>query len=278
MPTTPPPSMPSHFTQELLPNGNTEDCTVILETIAVAATDDDNKDYDNDDDNNSTDDFTTLTHQKEQLMTRLASKIAVLVGEQAHIAEETVANEVLGVEVARKVTERIRAVDVSKFRSYVDDVGHITMLLLSLSGRLARTENELQIVDVGDSERVRDFLPHFFFIFEIDPSCTFFNTIVLFCYFRLMCPLVQKTLEIKRDRLVEQLDEAKRLKEDIDRRGSSVCRILEQHLSMDAYADYDYFINMKAKLIVDSREVIDKIKVGEDQLAALKETLVQSEC
>lgn len=47
---------------------------------------------------------------------------------------------------------------------------------------------------------------------------------------------------------------------------------------MDAYADYDYFINMKAKLIVDAREVLDKIKLAEDQLAALKETLVQSEC
>lgn len=95
-----------------------------------------------------------LTRQKEELIARLASKIAVLVNEQAFIADETAANELLGVEVAHKVTERIRPVDVSKFRSYVDDVGHITMLLLSLSGRLARTENELQIVDVGDSERV----------------------------------------------------------------------------------------------------------------------------
>lgn len=89
---------------------------------------------------------------------------------------------------------------------------------------------------------------------------------------------MQKALEIKRDRLVEQLDEAKRLKEDIDRRGSAVCRCLEQHLSMDAYADYDYFINTKARLLVDGREALDRLKVAEVQLAAVRETLQHSEC
>lgn len=85
-------------------------------------------------------------------------------------------------------------------------------------------------------------------------------------------------MELKRDRLTEQLDEAKRLKEDIDRRGISVSRILEKNLTLEDYVDYDYFINMKAKLIVDSREIADKIILGEDQLSALKETLVHSEC
>lgn len=79
-------------------------------------------------------------------------------------------------------------------------------------------------------------------------------------------------------RLLEQLDEAKRLKTDIDRRGKVVAKILEKHLTIEEYADYDFFINIKAKLIVDQREVTDKIKLGEDQLAALKESLAHSEC
>lgn len=78
--------------------------------------------------------------------------------------------------------------------------------------------------------------------------------------------------------MLEQLDEAKLLKEDIDRRGTIISRILEKALTIEEYADYDYFINMKAKLIVDSREIADKIKLGEEQLNALKDTLVQSEC
>lgn len=85
-------------------------------------------------------------------------------------------------------------------------------------------------------------------------------------------------LEGKRNRLLEQLDEAKRLKIDIDRRGKIIAQILERHLTADEYADYDYFINTKAKLIVDLREVTDRIQLTEDQLNALKETLMHSEC
>lgn len=83
---------------------------------------------------------------------------------------------------------------------------------------------------------------------------------------------------MKRARLLEQLDEAKRLKIDIDRRGKIVANIVEKHLTIEEYADYDYFINMKAKLIVDQREIADKIKLGEEQLTALKETITHSEC
>lgn len=77
---------------------------------------------------------------------------------------------------------------------------------------------------------------------------------------------------------MEQLDEAKLLKNDIDRRGANLAQLLEKSLTPDEFADYDYFINMKAKLIVDSHEITEKIKLGEEQMNALKDTLVQSEC
>lgn len=83
---------------------------------------------------------------------------------------------------------------------------------------------------------------------------------------------------MKRDRLVSQLDEAKHLKEDIDRRGTAISKLLDKSLTIEEFADFDYFINMKAKLLVDSAEISNKIKLGEEQLSALKETLVHSEC
>lgn len=73
---------------------------------------------------------------------------------------------------------------------------------------------------------------------------------------------------------MDQLEEAKKLKESIDRRSVSVSNILNKYLNSDEYADYDHFINMKAKLIMDSKEIADKIKLGEEQLVALKETLI----
>ncbi|CAD7077697.1 unnamed protein product [Hermetia illucens] len=181
-----------------------------------------------------------LMKKKEELINRLTKKLLVLSKEQTTIAEESSTNDQLGSELATKVAEKLRPIDATKFRAYIDDVGHITMLLLSLSGRLARVENTLHNNIENSAEK--------------------------------------KILEVKRDRLAEQLEEAKRLKEDIDRRGTIVSKILEKNLAADENADYDYFINMKAKLIVDSREIADKIKVSEEQLKALKDTLVQSEC
>lgn len=85
-------------------------------------------------------------------------------------------------------------------------------------------------------------------------------------------------MEAKRDRLYEQLEEAQRLKSDIDRRGSSIAGLLGKHLSADLCADYDYFINMKAKLIADARDLAERIKSSEEQLGALSDALVQSDC
>lgn len=77
---------------------------------------------------------------------------------------------------------------------------------------------------------------------------------------------------------MEQLSEAKRLKDDIDRRGLSVVSVLEKNLNIDEYADFEYFINMKAKLITDARDISDKIKIGEEIMTALSEMLIQSDC
>lgn len=178
------------------------------------------------------------------------------------LAEESTANDGLGHDVAFKVAQKVRPGDSTKFRSYVDDVGYITMLLLSLSGRLARTENALHTI--GEKTVADKVSKH--------------AQVVLKQMLNLIFSFAQKILETKRDKLLEQLDEAKQLKEDIDRRGANLSKILMKALTPDEFSDYDYFINMKAKLIVDSREIADKIKLGEEQLNALRDTLVHSEC
>ena len=83
-------------------------------------------------------------------------------------------------------------------------------------------------------------------------------------------------LEGKRDRLVEQLDEAKQLKETIDRRSHRVSEFLARHLTPEELADYDHFVRMKAKLIVQAREIDEKIKLGEEQTVALRDALISS--
>ncbi|CAM6031348.1 unnamed protein product, partial [Sphagnum compactum] len=175
-----------------------------------------------------------------ELVERLTKKLKVLSDEQLTLSEESVANQILGEEVMQKITQKVKPTEASRYKSYVDDVGHITKLLLSLSNRLATTHNMLQNIEQPDPDKI--------------------------------------FLESKRDHLSAQLDEAKQLKENIDCRGTTISKILEKVLTIEEYADYDYFINMKAKLLIDSAEIANKIKLGEEQLSALKETLVHSEC
>lgn len=80
---------------------------------------------------------------QEDLIQHLNRKIYILNIEQQTIAEETLVNDNLGSTIASNVSQKMRSIDSTKFRTFVDDVGHITSLLLSLSGRLARADNVL---------------------------------------------------------------------------------------------------------------------------------------
>ncbi|XP_054740793.1 protein Shroom [Anastrepha obliqua] len=182
-----------------------------------------------------------LKKKVDELIKQLNRKIRILNKEQMTLKEEAELNDELGNSLVTKLTDKVRPIEATKCRTYIDDVGQITSLLLSLSERLARIENSLSAVSAENCAE-------------------------------------KKSLELKRDRLLDQLTEAKRLKEDIDRRGSSVVGIVEKTLSADEFADFDYFINMKAKLIADTRDIADKIKSGEEQLNALSEALIQSDC
>ncbi|XP_050057324.1 protein Shroom isoform X5 [Aphis gossypii] len=176
-----------------------------------------------------------LQKKKADLVSRLDRKLKVLRDEQIALAEETTLNEALGVSVADRVKSVAKPQEANKFKTHVQEVGHITSLLLSLSGRLARAENALLDLDADHPEK--------------------------------------KALEEKKCKLTDQLEEAKELKENIDRRGDFVSTILSRYLTADEYSDYDHFIAMKAKLLIDAREIADKIQLGEEQLRALKETL-----
>lgn len=176
-----------------------------------------------------------LRQKKEELMIRLNKKLVVLRAEEEAIREEDELNEALGARVAKQVASVARPAELSKYRLHVEEVGKITSLLLGLSGRLARAENTLHGMAADHAER--------------------------------------KILDSKREKLKDQLEEAKILKGNIDKRSVSVLVILSKYLSKEEFTDYQHFINMKAKLIMDGREIQDKVKLGEEQLAALKETI-----
>lgn len=88
-------------------------------------------------------DICDLTKQKEELVIRLTKQLVTLTNDRTTITDQNTTNDLLGTDISSIVAQKVRPSEASKFRSHVDDVGHITMLLLLLSGRLARIENSL---------------------------------------------------------------------------------------------------------------------------------------
>ena len=80
----------------------------------------------------------------------------------------------------------------------------------------------------------------------------------------------QEQLLSKRNKLADQLDEAKKLKSNIDKRSSTVLSTLRKYLPDQVLADYENFIRTKARLIMELRQLNDKITLSEEQLTILK--------
>lgn len=158
--------------------------------------------------------------------------------EQVSLKGETKLNEELGRQVTVKVMQSAAPNECEKYKLLVEETDKITSLLLGLSGRLARTENALQVcIMLSPSGKTQE----------------------------------KEQLFTKRDKLADQLSEAKKLKQNIDKRSSTVARILHKYLSQEQFTNYESFIKMKTKLIIESRIINDKITLSEEQLIALKE-------
>lgn len=84
---------------------------------------------------------------------------------------------------------------------------------------------------------------------------------------------VQQSLLEKQRVLIQQHEDARELKENLDRREGIVFDILASYLGPESLADYEHFVKMKSALIMEQRELEDKIHLGEEQLKCLLDSL-----
>ncbi|KAI1899828.1 hypothetical protein AGOR_G00065780 [Albula goreensis] len=180
---------------------------------------------------------TDLANKKRQLIDSLSRKLQVLREARESLLEDVQENNALGNEVEATVQQVCRPNELDKFRMFVGDLDKVVSLLLSLSGRLARVENALNTL-------------------EEDAA-----------------PEEKRTLTEKRKLLIRQHEDAKELKENLDRRERVVSDILASQLSEESLADFQHFVKMKAALIIEQRKLDDKIKLGEEQLKCLTDSL-----
>ncbi|KAG1950158.1 protein Shroom2 isoform X2 [Pimephales promelas] len=178
-----------------------------------------------------------LSNKKQELIDSLSKKLQVLREARESLQEDVQDNNALGEDVEATVQTICKPNELEKFRMFVGDLDKVVSLLLSLSGRLARVENALDNLEEGTSADEKH------------------------------------TLTEKRKLLIRQHEDAKELKENLDRRERLVYEILASYLSEERMQDYRHFVKMKSALIIEQRKLEDKIKLGEEQLKCLKDSL-----
>ncbi|XP_045072889.1 protein Shroom2 [Coregonus clupeaformis] len=179
-----------------------------------------------------------LASKKQELIDSLSKKLQVLREARESLQEDVHDNNSLGDEVEATVQRVCKPNELDKFRMFVGDLDKVVSLLLSLSGRLARVENALNSLEEDTT------------------------------------PEEKRTLSEKRKLLIRQHEDAKELKENLDRRERLVYSIMAAHLSHESLADYQHFVKMKSALIIEQRKLEDKIKLGEEQLKCLLDSLL----
>ncbi|XP_062306125.1 protein Shroom2 isoform X3 [Osmerus eperlanus] len=178
-----------------------------------------------------------LADKKQELIDSLSRKLRVLREARESVQEDVLDNNALGREVEATVQQACRPNELDKFRMFVGDLDKVVSLLLSLSGRLARVENALNSLEEDAPTEER------------------------------------RTLTDKRKLLIRQHEDAKELKDNLDRREGVVYDILAGCLPEESLDDYQHFVKMKSALIIEQRKLEDKIKLGEEQLKCLTDSL-----
>jgi len=176
----------------------------------------------------------SLQGLRQQLLSKLQTKLEVLREEESCLSLEWS----LFTERCRSLESGLelvaRTYEIDKFRLQMVELGKIVSLLLSLSGRLVKVENALLSLDWNGVEE-------------------------------------REELEGRRTKLTAQLDEAIALKVAIDRRSSTVADYVESYLGAEERERFLEVVTTKVRLMVEIREIQEKVRLGETQLAAVSQ-------
>ncbi|XP_013371663.1 PREDICTED: protein Shroom3 [Chinchilla lanigera] len=178
-----------------------------------------------------------VNEKKAELIESLTHKLETLQEAKGSLLMDIKLNNALGEEVEALISELCKPNEFDKYKMFIGDLDKVVNLLLSLSGRLARVENVLSGLgeDASDEER--------------------------------------SSLNEKRRVLAGQHEDARELKENLDRRERVVLDILANYLSEEQLQDYQHFVKMKSTLLIEQRKLDDKIKLGQEQVKCLLESL-----
>ncbi|CAH2301513.1 Shroom3 isoform X1 [Pelobates cultripes] len=178
-----------------------------------------------------------INEKKAELIDNITHKLEIMKDAKESLLLDIKINNSLGEEVETLIESLCKPNEYDKYKMFIGDLDKVVNLLLSLSGRLARVENVLSRLtkDTNAEER--------------------------------------KTWNEKKKQLCGQHEDARELKENLDRREKLVMDILGNYLTGEQFQEYQHFVKMKSTLLIKQRELDDKIKLGQEQLKCLLEGL-----
>ncbi|XP_029439279.1 protein Shroom1 isoform X2 [Rhinatrema bivittatum] len=178
-----------------------------------------------------------VTVKKMELISHIQSKLQHLSGERELLLSDIQENASRGEELEAVVKAVCKPNEYERYRMFIGDLEKVVILLLSLSMRLARVQNAMsKLNDAADAEE-------------------------------------RQSLDERHKLLTRQRDDAKDLKENLDRRERAVSGILAGYLSKRQLQDYGHFVKLKTSFLIEQKDLEERIKFHEEQLESLQKSI-----
>ncbi|CAH2277022.1 Shroom1 isoform X1 [Pelobates cultripes] len=178
-----------------------------------------------------------ITAKKTELMSSICSKLEELCEQRELLLSDIRENLSDGKNMEAVVKEICKPNEYERYMMFIGDLEKVVSLLFCLSMRLARVENALSKIDDNtDAEEMQ-------------------------------------SLKERHNLLSRQREDAKDLKENLDRRERVVTGILAKYLSENQIQDYKHFVRFKTSFLIEQKDLDEKIKFHEEQLESLHNSI-----
>ncbi|NXG94243.1 SHRM1 protein, partial [Stercorarius parasiticus] len=172
-----------------------------------------------------------------ELISSLRSKLRMLWEERELVLSEARECAERGQELEATVRELCKPNEFERYMMFIGDLEKVVSLLLCLSSRLARVQNAMRRID-GNTDAEE-----------------------------------KQSLNERHKLLSRQREDAKDLKENLDRRERVVSGILAKYLTDQQLQDYRCFVQLKTSLLIEQKDLEEQIKFFEEQLGNLEKSI-----
>uniref|UniRef100_A0A8C3GL74 Protein Shroom1 n=1 Tax=Cairina moschata TaxID=8855 RepID=A0A8C3GL74_CAIMO len=184
-----------------------------------------------------TKDLDDITCKKLELVSSLRSKLQALWEDRELVLSEASECAARGKELEATVHDVCKPNEFERYLMFIGDLEKVVSLLLCLSSRLARVQNAMRKID-GNTDAEE-----------------------------------KQSLNERHKLLSRQREDAKDLKENLDRRGRVVSGILAKYLTEQQLQDYRRFVQEKTSLLIEQKDLEEQIKFFEEQLENLEKSI-----